>query len=141
MSKEAQWEEAFLLIDEDGRGEIPLAKFGNAVRIAGGFPTEDDLKTMADAVAKDGMISKSDFMAQMKWIARKEPDVGQICDAFRAFDRDGEGKVSHTELRHILTNMGDKLTDEDVEDFLKEATKDKDGRIDYKQFMTELLEN
>jgi calmodulin len=143
VKTEAEWSEAWSLVDEDNVGEIPLAKFGNAIRIAGGFPTEEDLKTMAEKAdpSGSGKIGKAAFMEQMKWISRKDPDVGQICDAFKAFDRDGEGKISAIELRHVLTSMGDKLTDEDAEDFIKEASLDKDGRIDYKQFMMEILGN
>ena len=42
----AEWKEAFSLIDESGSGRIPTTKFGMAVRCAGGYPTEDNLKDM-----------------------------------------------------------------------------------------------
>jgi calmodulin len=140
---EAEWGEAWAMVDEDGIGEIPVSKFGNAIRIAGGFPTEEDLKTMVGKAdpSGSGKVGKAAFMEQMKWINRKEPDVGQVCEHFKAFDRDGEGKISAIELRHVLTSMGDKLSEEDAEDFIKEATQDKDGRIDYRQFMMEILES
>jgi Ca2+-binding EF-hand superfamily protein len=30
------------------------------------------------------------------------------------FDKDGNGFISAAELRHIMTNLGEKLTDEEV---------------------------
>jgi calmodulin len=38
-----------------------------------------------------------------------------IIEAFRVFDKDGNGTISAAELRHVMTNLGEKLTDEEVE--------------------------
>ena len=35
-----------------------------------------------------------------------------LLDAFKVFDRDGNGVISPAELRHIMTNLGEKLSDE-----------------------------
>ena len=37
-----------------------------------------------------------------------------IIEAFRVFDKDGNGTISAAELRHVMTNLGEKLTDEEV---------------------------
>ena len=41
-----EWTEAFSLIDENGTGTIPTTKFAQAVRCAGGYPTEENVKDM-----------------------------------------------------------------------------------------------
>jgi Ca2+-binding EF-hand superfamily protein len=35
--------------------------------------------------------------------------------------------------------MGERLTDDEVEDFVKEATLDKEGQIDYTMFLEQIL--
>ena len=35
--------------------------------------------------------------------------------------RDGNGFISVAELRHIMTKLDEKLSDEDVDEFIKEA--------------------
>ena len=35
------------------------------------------------------------------------------------------------ELRHIMTNLGEKLTDEEVDEMIQEVDLDGDGHIDY----------
>ena len=54
-----------------------------------------------------------------------------LLSAFRVFDRDDSGKISKAELRHVMTNLGEKLTDEEAEEMMKEADIDGDGEIDY----------
>ena len=43
------------------------------------------------------------------------------------FDRDGNGFISAAELRHVMTNLGEKLTDEEVDEMIREA--DVGGRV------------
>ena len=55
----------------------------------------------------------------------------ELKDAFRVFDRDGNGYISAAELRHVLTNLGEKLTDEEVDKMIREADITADGRVNY----------
>ena len=47
------------------------------------------------------------------------------------FDRDGNGYVSAAELRHVMTNLGEKLTDEEVDEMLQAFEMDHDGQLNY----------
>ncbi|KAJ1488276.1 hypothetical protein T484DRAFT_1887715 [Baffinella frigidus] len=45
------------------------------------------------------------------------------------FDKDGNGFISAAELRHVMTNLGEKLTDEEVDEMIREADIDGDGQV------------
>lgn len=47
------------------------------------------------------------------------------------FDRNGDGFISAPELRLVMTNLGEKLTDEEVDDMIREADLDGDGVVSY----------
>ncbi len=49
----------------------------------------------------------------------------------KVFDKDGNGFISAAELRHVMTNLGEKLTDEEVDEMIKEADLDGDGMVNY----------
>ena len=42
----------------------------------------------------------------------------------------------HVDFRHVMTNLGEKLTDEEVEKMIKEADIDGDGQINFAEFVT-----
>jgi calmodulin len=140
MSK-GQWEDIFMTIDEQGTGSIPVAKFGTACRAGGGYPTEEQVKTMigkADPTGS-GKIKKDAFITQMEWINSVNPlDIEEVGASFKVFDQDGNGKITKVELQHCLTGMGDKMTIEEADDFIREAKLDKDGLIDYMSFLKEV---
>ena len=50
---------------------------------------------------------------------------------FQVFDKDGNGYISAAELRHVMANLGEKLTDEEVEEMIKEADLDGDGQVNF----------
>jgi len=45
------------------------------------------------------------------------------------FDKDRNGFISASELRHVMSNMGEKLTDRDIQEMLREADIDGDGQV------------
>lgn len=59
----------------------------------------------------------------------------EIREAFGVFDKDGNGCISATELKHVLMTMGDKLTQEEVDIMIREADIDGAGQIHYEQFV------
>lgn len=49
----------------------------------------------------------------------------------RVFDKNNDGLISSTELRHVMTNLGERLSEEEVDDMIKEADMDGDGMVNY----------
>ena len=86
-----------------------------------------------------GSIDFPEFLTMM---ARKMKDTDseeEILEAFKVFDKDGNGFISAAELRHIMTNLGEKLTDEEVDEMIREADIDGDGQINYEEFVKMMM--
>ena len=103
-------------------------------RISGKNPTEAELQDIINEVDPNG-DGTVDFPSFLTIMARKMKDQvnhylydwfmvydkfgiqdteEDIIEAFRVFDKDGNGTISAAELRHVMTNLGEKLTDEEV---------------------------
>lgn len=59
---------------------------------------------------------------------------------FKVFDTDNTGLIGVGELRYILTSIGEKLTDTEVDELLKGVNVTSDGNVDYKEFVKTILD-
>ncbi|XP_064622657.1 caltractin ICL1b-like [Lineus longissimus] len=131
-----EFKEAFSLFDKDGNGSITTKELSTVMRSLGQNPTEAELEDILDEVDADksGTIDFDEFKEMMaKKVVGTDPEE-EIRDAFRVFDKDNNGFITAVELRHVMSNLGEKLTDEEVDEMVTEADLDGDGRIDYDEF-------
>lgn len=61
----------------------------------------------------------------------------ELLSAFKVFDKEGNGQISKTELRHLLTNYDNKMSPENIEKLFEFLKEDENGMINYKDFLTE----
>lgn len=63
----------------------------------------------------------------------------ELREAFRIFDKEGNGFITSVELRHIMMNLGEKLTEEECDEMIREADVMGDGNINYEEFVTMMM--
>ncbi|KAH9738631.1 calmodulin-7 [Citrus sinensis] len=139
----SEFKEAFSLFDKDGDGCITTKELGTVMRSLGQNPTEAELQDMINEVDADGN-GTIDFPEFLNLMARKMKDTDseeELKEAFRVFDKDQNGFISAAELRHVMTNLGEKLTDEEVDEMIREADVDGDGQINYEEFVKVMMAN
>ena len=92
----------------DGDGEITTYELGVVMRSLGQNPTEAELQDMINEVDADGngTVDFPEFLTMMAGKKRDTDDEEEIREAFKVFDKDGNGYISAAELRHVMINLG-----------------------------------
>ncbi|KAG0579001.1 hypothetical protein KC19_4G065200 [Ceratodon purpureus] len=76
-------------------------------------------------------------------LRRPQADVGALPDHlvkdlredFKMFDLNGDGKISRKELGKVLWSLGERLSDADVDQMIRDADANGDGEIDFEEFI------
>ena len=76
-----------------------------------------------------------DLMARRPW--GHQGSEQELSHAFQLFDHEKDGRVSLTEMRHLLTQMGENLTDAEVGDFQTYMCEDHDS--DYEDVVVMMM--
>ncbi|KAL5225047.1 hypothetical protein ABZP36_011686 [Zizania latifolia] len=139
----AEFREAFSFFDKDGDGCITLAELDTVIRSLGQTPTAEELEEMIRDVDADGngTIEFGEFLALMsRKAARGCGDADEeLREAFKVFDKDQDGLISAAELGHVMISLGEKLTDEEVDQMIREADLDGDGQVNFDEFVRMMM--
>jgi len=125
-----------------GANEIPCRDIGYVLRILGQNPTEDDIMEMVMKANCDweGIMTRNDFIEVGEDILRTSCNqMDDVRAAFRVFDYNHDGSISREELREALVNFGERCTEEEFSVMFAEADKNKNGRIDFDEFVDMML--
>lgn len=136
-----EMKEAFQLFDKNGDGFISAKELGVLMRTLGRNPTEEEIMNIMNEIDVDhnGKLDFSEFTIMMRDKLSGEDMEQEIKQAFRVFDRNGDGYISKSEFKHCMMHFGERFTDEEVEEMISEADANNDGKIDYTEFSQMIL--
>ncbi|CCF55879.1 hypothetical protein KAFR_0A04440 [Kazachstania africana CBS 2517] len=133
----------FTLFDKKGQGSISKEQFGDYLRAIGYNPTNEQVKNILASHSSDQLsldeINEIVSLNINELEATTQYKSDDFIKAFQIFDKENTGKVTVGDLRYMLTGLGEKLSDEEVDELLKGVEVDSDGGIDYKKFIDDIL--
>ncbi|KAF9348614.1 hypothetical protein BGX34_002383 [Mortierella sp. NVP85] len=143
MSSDRELKDAFNLYDRKGTGNIAASSLGDLLRAVGQNPSEAEVQDLIAQHDPNGtsVLSFGTFTTIVGRTDGYKPaaTVSEMIEGFRAFDRENTGVVPASELRHVLTTMGESLSPTEIDAFMETVQVDKDGNVNYEVFVRELL--
>ncbi|CAJ1940825.1 unnamed protein product [Sphenostylis stenocarpa] len=132
----ADFRPAFDVLDADRDGKISrddLRAFYTGVRggVDGGDELIGAMMTVADT-NKNGFVEYEEFERVVAGNAEIKPmGSGAMEDVFRVMDKDGDGKLSHRDLKTYMAWAGFPATDEDINAMIRFGDGDKNGGVTF----------
>lgn len=129
--------EAFDLFDTDGSGTIDAKELKVAMRALGFEPKKEEIRKMISEIDRDGSgtVDFSEFLEMMTVKMGERDSEDEILKAFRLFDDDETGKITFRNLKRVAKELGETMTDEELQEMIDEADRDGDGEINQDEFL------
>ncbi|XP_050032172.1 uncharacterized protein [Dermacentor andersoni] len=137
-AKVAELRDLFSKFDLDGTGTVAFEHVDEILRTAARVIVEPEFKKRVKSTAPDDLQQKvqfPEFLDMVQKCTRAFSPQTDLQGAFRVFDRDGHGFITTAELRHVVTTLGERMTDEEADELIREADPNNEGHVDYEQFI------
>eukprot|EP00994_Dinema_validum_P002494 NODE_1552_length_912_cov_79.790267_g1206_i0.p1 GENE.NODE_1552_length_912_cov_79.790267_g1206_i0~~NODE_1552_length_912_cov_79.790267_g1206_i0.p1 ORF type:complete len:153 (+),score=34.67 NODE_1552_length_912_cov_79.790267_g1206_i0:90-548(+) len=121
-------------------GVMSLNDLATAMRALNFNPSEKQLEDYKKQLAEDG---KGLDLAKFKQFVLQLTEEGEqdtkdmLVNAFKVFDKNGLGYIQTSELKYVMTSLGERYSNEEFEELVRAV--DKDGFIKYDEFAHRLL--
>ncbi|XP_061172569.1 calmodulin-beta-like [Saccostrea echinata] len=124
--------------DRDGNGFIDESELGTALRRLRLNPTLKEIRSMIEEVDRDNnhKIDFNEFLHFVK-ITYKHPEELRchLMEAFKVFDKNGDGFITFMELKSAMTEMGECLSEQEFKEMIRTADLNGDGKINYEEYV------
>jgi len=124
--------EAFILFDEEGRGEISTRDLQNCVAMLG----FDEVEGVFELLMKspDVNINFDEFCSIIREQVLGANDEELIEKLFKSFDFDGSQKINIDDLENAAKSIGATFSRAELEDMIQVADHNNDDQIDLNEF-------
>ncbi|XP_015792357.1 troponin C [Tetranychus urticae] len=131
---------AFDMFDREKKGYIACNMVSTILRTLGQTFEESDLQQLIEEIDADGsgQLEFDEFLTLCaRFLIEEDAEAMQeeLREAFRLYDKEGNGYIKTSDLREILRALDDKLTEDELDEMIAEIDTDGSGTVDFDEFM------
>jgi len=131
---------AFDMFDKEKKGSINTNMVATILRTLGQQFVESELKELIQEIDVDGSgeLEFDEFLAlTSRFLVEEDSEAMQeeLREAFRMYDKEGNGYINVRDLREILRALDDNLTEDELDEMITEIDTDGSGTVDFDEFM------
>ncbi|EFA07895.2 troponin C [Tribolium castaneum] len=131
---------AFSMFDSSKTGSIEKEKVRTILTTLGQTYDEKQLDTLLDGEDPEGtgyLNFDSFCKVAANFLDNEDDEVLQkeLKEAFRLYDKQGNGYIPTSSLREILVALDDQLTNDQLNEMIAEIDTDSSGTVDFEEFI------
>ena len=129
--------DTFSIFDKKGDMKVEDHQVINVMRSLGLNPITADInKMLVESDHKGKRVSFEDFYGMYKQECSRQVfgTYEDMAEGLKTFDREQTGHISGAELRHILSNIGDRMTEKQCDDIISHQ-EDNNGLVNFEHLI------
>eukprot|EP00953_Heterococcus_sp_UTEX-ZZ885_P031931 16706-Heterococcus_DN1.PRE.1 len=128
--------EAFQLFDADRTGALDLHELKVLIRALGFAIKKGEVVRLVHDVdpSNEGFVTVSQLIDVMAILYSNRDPETEVTEAFKLFDDDGTGQITLNNMRRVARELGETLTDKELQQMMDVFDKNQDSEIDLDEF-------
>ena len=120
-AQSVQCRKIFQMYDVRKEGKILISEVGKILRAMGLNPTNKEIQRLVAGHKANDKVDLHFLLQVGPKFARDKPVVTetQVVECLAQYDKGGKGTIPSTDLKSLLTDMGEKLTESEVDEVLQ----------------------
>ncbi|GMT20153.1 hypothetical protein PFISCL1PPCAC_11450 [Pristionchus fissidentatus] len=112
--------DAITFYDTHGDQKVGCNQVGLVLRAIGLVPTESHLTKLTSTFNEESRVGIEELVPMAREVATSRPvDPNELTLCLAPFDRDSNGQITLSELRHVLSHWGDRLNEKELDGLLQ----------------------
>ena len=140
-NKTKEYKKIFEMFDSNKDGFVNSEELSNIFKVLDINVSNEEIKEIIEENELEGneQINFENFISIVNKREKDFDNEETIIKAFKVFDKEGNGLININELKSIMLNVGNNLSEAEINELLMEADSDMDGFINYEEFIRSLL--
>ncbi|KAG7694482.1 hypothetical protein KL930_003801 [Ogataea haglerorum] len=122
-----------------GTGKVSSEYLGDLLRAVGQNPTLQEISELQESVPSELGYEQFLSVVNREGGFKKAGQPEDYIKAFQIFDKNLTGFIGVGELKYILTSVGEKLNESEVDELLKGVNVTDEQTVDYVEFVKSIL--
>ena len=133
-------QEAFNVFDHNKDGMLDEEEAPYAFMALGWCFSPEEISNIMKNFGHNGLLSFEEFSHYLQTRSKDNEMELELMQTFTEMDKDGDGKISAKDLKYLLYSLGEKFSDEEINEIITQTSNTNDGFIHYKDMVKMILQ-
>ena len=140
-NKTDEYKKVFQIHSNGPDGYVNTSELSNIFKSINIDASDEELKEIIKKLdlEEKKQINYEEFLSLINQGDKDIDEEEEVLNAFKVFDKDGNGLININELKNIMLNIGNNWSENEINELLRDADIDMDGYINYEEFVRTIM--
>ena len=140
-NKTDEYKKVFQIHSNGPDGYVNTSELSNIFKSINIDASDEEIKEIIKKLdlEEKKQINYEEFLSLINQGDKDIDEEEEVLNAFKVFDKDGNGLININELKNIMLNIGNNWSENEINELLRDADIDMDGYINYEEFVRTIM--
>lgn len=130
-----EFKQVFKRMDRNSDGLLTRTEMKHVLSATGQKPSDEEVADLVKEISGASAINERQFLTFISNQLRQQDLYEEFAEAWRLVNEKNHEYVRGSDLQVVMARLGEHLSDEEAQELIQHADKDRKGGVDYREFV------